>query len=121
MAAPVDSEGLDTRIKVLANAYCMIKMRFPANAKLATIDANHFDRYLTWLKGPQVWGFVVKDRDGTPISCPHIGLVSGYDMAVRERQARLMNMGNDFQKALELSMADGDLRLQKFSGVSRSR
>jgi hypothetical protein len=26
-------------------------------------------------------------------------------------------MGNDFQKALELSMADGDLRLQKFSGV----
>jgi hypothetical protein len=38
VAAPVDSESLETRIKVLANAYCMIKMRFLANAKLATIE-----------------------------------------------------------------------------------
>ena len=94
----------------------MAKMRFGANPKLATVTTAHFDRYVKWLKGPQVWNFVVKGRDGVPVSCPHIGIVTDYDIALREKQAKSMNAGHDFQVALQNAMADQDLRMQKFMG-----
>ena len=114
---PKDSEGLERRMTILAHAFYMVRMRYPGNPKLATVEKTHFDRYLSWLKGPSVWNFVVKGRDGVPIACPHLAMVLDYDFAIRERQAKLMNTGVDFQKALELAMADGDLKLQKFTGV----
>ena len=80
------------------------------------MTSGHFDRYVKWLKGLQVWNFVAKGKDGVPISCPHIGHVQEYDFALRERQAKLMNTGHDFQKALEKAMAGADLRMQKFMG-----
>ena len=92
----------------------MVKMRYASNPRLATVAP--FDRYIEWLKGPQVWNFVVKGKDGVPVACPHIGLVTEYDFAIRQRQAKLMNVGHDFQKAQEMAMADSDLRMQKFMG-----
>ena len=50
------------------------------------------------------------------MSCPTIELVLDYDTAVRTRQAKLLNLGHDFQKALETAMADSDIRLQHFMG-----
>ena len=64
-----------------------------------------------------MWNFGVKGKDGVPSSCPHIGLVLDYDFAVREKSTKLMNIGNEFQKSLETSMADSDLKLQKFTAI----
>jgi hypothetical protein len=113
---PVTAEGLEAKMEVLGHAYAMVKMRFGSNPKLATVSTDHIDRYVKWLKGPQVWNFVIKGREGQPKSCPHIGHITDYDFALRDKQAELMNTGHDFKRSLEIAMADSDLRMQRFMG-----
>ena len=113
---PQSAEDLEMRLKILEHVWAMVKMRYGSNPKLASVASVHFARYTDWLKGTQVWNFCIKGKDGAPISCPTIGLILDYDLALRTRQAKLLNLGFDFQDALEKAMADPDLRLQHFMG-----
>ena len=114
---PANSEELETRLKVLAHGYAMTKLRFASHPKLSTAETHVFTRYWEYLKGKDVWGFVVKGANGLPVSCPHIGHVMDFDYALREKQAQLMNVSMDFQAALERALADSDLRLLRFTSV----
>ena len=98
---PQSAEDLEMRLKILEHVWAMVKMRYGSNPKLASVASVHFARYTEWLKGTQVWNFCIKGKDGAPISCPTIGLILDYDLALRTRQAKLLNLGFDFQDALE--------------------
>ena len=113
---PKKPEDLEQRMKLLEHCWSMVKMRYGSNPRLSTVEALHFDRYSQWLKGTQVWNFVIKGSDDMPMSCPSIEIVLEYEQAVRDKQAKLLNRGFDFQKALEAAIADQDLRMQKFMG-----
>ena len=65
---PQKSEDLEQRMQLLEHCWSMVKMRYGSNPRLATVAAHHFDRYTKWLKGTQVWNFVIKGGDGLPIS-----------------------------------------------------
>ena len=70
---PQDAEELYNRMKVLATATMFCKRRFPNDPKLATASMEMFQRYVDFLKGPRVWGYVSKDANGTPTPVPRSG------------------------------------------------
>jgi hypothetical protein len=95
--------------------YELLKMRFMANPTIATASLQTMKDYVDWLCGEHVWGFVVMGPDGKPSTCPHIGLVRNYDLAIRTLQHRLMRSGKHFEEALELAMKDADTRTLHFT------
>ena len=67
---PVNSEELETRLKVLAHGYAMTKLRFASHPKLSTAETHVLTRYWEYLKGKDVWGFVVKGGEWSPHVLP---------------------------------------------------
>ena len=68
----------------------MLKMRFSSHPAWATVEMSFFVDYVNWLCGEYFWGFVVKGQGDLPISCPHLGQVLPYKLAVRELAVKLM-------------------------------
>ena len=63
---PTKPEDLEQRMQLLEHCWSMVKMRYGSNPRLATAEAKHFIRYTQWLKGTQVWNFVIKGSDNLP-------------------------------------------------------
>ena len=103
---PTDEPSLRNRFEVLAACLCMLKMRFSSHPAWATVEMSFFVDYVNWLCGEYVWGFVVKGQGDLPISCPHLGQVLAYELAVRELAVKLMKGKMDWKSAMEAAMAD---------------
>ena len=87
---------------------------------MATASMELFQRFVKYLKGPHVWGYVMKHRHGQLLASPHIGHVLGYDMAIREQVAAAMNRGKDIKAAFEEALADKDPRHVSVTGAYRN-
>ena len=84
--------------------------------------------YADDLCGERVWGYVVKDEAGQPVSCPSIYRVLGYEQAIRDLAWKPVKSGHEqairdlagprgnftFKAALEAAMADPDRRILNF-------
>lgn len=112
---PDDPESFKHRIKVVGICHMFLKLMFPSNPKLATIDMEVFRRYSDYLCGPMVWGFVAKNEHGMPTSSPHVGHVIAYDLAIRKFICSSMNGGADFKSAMESALRNESLRSQNFT------
>ena len=111
---PSDSEALRARLRLMGNMFMFLKLKFPQKGVLATCSKEVFDNYVEFLFGDQVWGFTTKGDGGRPSSCPHQGIVEGYDYSLRERVAKLMSEGTDIEAAFDKACEDKDLRHSAF-------
>lgn len=102
LALPARPEDLRARWRILAVCFTFLRLRHPQRACLRTADVALFDRYTEWMFGDQVWGLVTKDHTGKIVATPHIGVILGYDPAIRTEVAKLMNQGVDITKAFDL-------------------
>ena len=112
---PTDEPSLRNRFEVMAACLCMLKMRFGSHPILSSVEMSFFTDYVNWLCGEYVWGFVVKGKGGLPISCPHLGQVLAYELAVRELAVKLMKGKMGWKAAMEAAMADNDTRMLNFT------
>lgn len=111
---PEDSETLRARLRLMANTFLFLKLKFPQKGVLATCTRAVWDDYIEYLFGDTVWGFTTRGPDGRPAACPHQGIVEGYDLALREKVADLMANGTDIENAFELAMNDKELKYTSF-------
>ena len=112
---PTDESTLRNRFEIMGAVLEMLKMRFVSNPILATSSLDVMEEYSEYLCGEGVWGFLVKGPNSVPSTCPHIGQVLQYDIAIREFQARLTKGGLDFKSSLEKAMSDEDTRILDFT------
>jgi hypothetical protein len=63
-----------------------------------------------------MWGHVVKDESGLPVSCPSLVRVLGYEQSMRDLAWKLVKSSNyTFKAGLEAAMADADTRILNFT------
>ena len=114
IAMPEGSEALRARLKLLGMGFMFLKLKFPQKGVLSTCTMKIFDEYIDYLFGDDVWNFTQKGDQGQPISCPHQGIVQGYDQAMREKVADLMADGKDIETAFDLAIDDISLKQISF-------
>jgi hypothetical protein len=94
----------------------MLKMRFLNNYALSTVTPDLMREYVDYLCGERVWGYVVKDESGLPVSCPSLVRVLGYEQSMRDLAWKLVKSSNyTFKAGLEAAMADADTRILNFT------
>jgi hypothetical protein len=75
---PNDESSLRNRFEVMGACLMMLKMRFLNNYALSTVTPELMREYADYLCGERVWGYVVKDESGLPVSGPSHGLRAGH-------------------------------------------
>ena len=113
---PNDEASLRNRFEVMGACLMMLKMRFLNNYALSTITPELMREYADYLCGERVWGYVVKDESGMPVSCPSLPRVLGYEQSMRDLAWKLVkSSGYTFKGGLEAAMADADTRILNFT------
>lgn len=122
---PSDPESLRARLKLMGYTYFFLKLKFPLKAALQTCTKEMWHEYTEWLFGKEVWGFHTKDSAGKPLACPHIGIVTDFDFALREKMCEGMADGLDIDDALEAAKKDAHIRnfvlLQQFTAQMHNK
>lgn len=114
VACPRDSKELRLRLRTLGYRHCMLRQYCPDRTVLRSINIQLFDRYIDWPFGPRVWGLIVKDLHGRPLSSPTIEHVMAYDYSIRKSVCRKVNKGLDFAAAVAEAQNDSELKSQEF-------
>ena len=113
---PNDEASLRNRFEVMGACLMMLKMRFLNNYALSTVTPELMREYADYLCGERVWGYVVKDESGLPVSCPSLARVLGYEQSMRDLAWKLVKSSNyTFKAGLEAAMADADTRILNFT------
>ena len=82
------------------------------NYALSTVTPDLMRGCADYLRGERVWGYVVKDEAGHPVSCPSLNRVLGHAQSLRDLAWMLVRFGKYTSKgALEAAMADPDTRV----------
>ena len=108
-SAPEDAEALRARLRVWGLAFTYARARHPQREWLADAVPSCTLKYIDHLLGDSVSGFAVPGCGRPPM---HI--ILDYDWDVRSKQAKLINEGQSFGRALDAAAKDSEIRETSF-------
>lgn len=113
---PQNSEDLRARLRLLANALSMIRLKLSNQAWLRTSERSVWEKHIDYILGPKVKGRVVKDELGREVATPPWHLVLSFEYHIREKAAELVNEERlDLQAALIKARKDEETRSDYFT------
>ena len=107
-AAPKTSEELRTKYEVMANAWCMVKIKMPDLKVLKDFDRDILvNEFTKWILGKDVMRWPVKNAAGEVAFHPPWSLVLSFELEVRKQAMKLVNeTGLSLQAGLQAAMKD---------------
>ena len=111
---PKSPEEYRQRMKVVMHSYLLAKLKYPHKQSLQDAEPHHFQKFVDYILGDQVYGLKAKDEQGNTVSTPAFSLILHYEHQVRKEMVRLLNEGNSLHTALEEARKDGVVKERFF-------
>ena len=111
---PKSPEEYRQRMKVVMHSYLLAKLKYPHKQSLQDAEPHHFQKFVDYILGDQVYGLKAKDEQGNTVSTPAFSLILHYEHQVRKEMVRLLNEDNSLHTALEEARKDGVVKERFF-------